>query len=56
MPLPILPFVLEATLDTLLAGNSLSSWFIRGGPNFTQVSIRFANVATGHRWVWRDDE
>ena len=47
MPLEGLPFVLETALDTLLAGNSLSSWLISGGPNFTKVSIRFANVARG---------
>ena len=46
MPLHGLPFVLEATLDTLLAGNSLSSWLIRVAQNFTQVSIRFSNVVT----------
>lgn len=45
MPLQGLPLVLEITLDTLLTNNALSSWQIKGGPKFSQVTIRFSAMA-----------
>ena len=41
MPVEGLPKVLENTLDTLLKEYSLSSWQIRGGEIYTQVTLRF---------------
>lgn len=45
MPLEGLPLVLEYSLKGLLVQNGISSWQIRGGPHFSQVSIRFQNPA-----------
>ena len=42
MPVDGLPLVLEKTLETLLEGYTMSSWNIRGGNEFTQVTLRFA--------------
>ncbi len=40
-----LPKPLEITLDTLLTDNKLSSWQVKGGEHFIQVSIRFSTTA-----------
>ena len=45
MPVEGLPKVLETTLDSLLKNNLLSSWIMRGGDEFIQLSIRFSNTA-----------
>ncbi len=42
-----MPKPLQITLDTLLMENDLSSWQIRGGEHFIQVSIRFSVTAVG---------
>ena len=44
MPLFGLPMVLENSLDSILSSNTITSWNIKGGPKFTQVTMRF-NVA-----------
>ena len=49
MPLIGLPFILENNLDMLLKESRLSSWQIRGGESFTQVTLRFPiNPTPGH--------
>ncbi len=42
-----LPKPLQTTLDTLLMDNKLSSWQIRGGEHFIQVTIRFSATTIG---------
>ncbi len=44
MPVVQLPKPLQTTLDTLLMDNSLSSWQVKGGQYFTQVTIRFSTT------------
>ena len=38
-----LPKILVTMLDNLLEAGPISSWDIKGGPHFTQVTIRFPN-------------
>lgn len=45
MPLEGLPKVLEVMLDNMLSDSSLSSWFVKGGHDFTQITIRFDTSA-----------
>ena len=40
-----LPNILKSTLDTLLKDSEVLSWIVKGGNEFTQVSIRFSNTA-----------
>ncbi len=40
-----LPQPLQVTLDTLLTDNQLSSWQVKGGHQYIQVSIRFSTAA-----------
>ncbi len=42
MPVTKLPKPLQITLDGLLTDNKLTSWQVRGGQEFIQVSIRFS--------------
>ena len=51
-----LPKILKTTMDNLLQDGSVLSWIIKGGPDFTQVSIRFTNAlqtATGQDIKYR---
>ena len=45
MPLDRIPFILENSLDLLFKQNPLSSWQIRSGDQYTQVTMRFSNTA-----------
>ena len=45
MSLEGMPLVLENSLDMLLKENVLSSWQIRSGDQYTQVTMRFSNTA-----------
>ncbi len=47
MTIQELPKPLESTLDTLLMDNQLTSWHIKGGQHFIQVTIRFSTTAIG---------
>ena len=49
MPLEGMPMLLEKTLEAHLSQSSLQSWKTKGGPRFSQVTIRFMteNMATG---------
>ena len=40
-----LPKLLVQTLDNLLADHTLTTWFVKGGSSYTQVSLRFNNMA-----------
>ena len=39
-----LPSNLKITMEAILKDNDVSSWIIRGGSDFTQISIRFMNM------------
>ena len=45
MPLDKLPKVLVTILDNMLSESIVSSWYVRGGSEFTQVSIKFEGAA-----------
>ena len=42
-----LPKILEQTLASLLQDSDITSWIVRGGPDFTQLSIWFSNATIG---------
>ena len=45
MPLNGLPLMLESILDILLKDNDLTSWYIKSESDFTQLTVRFRNMA-----------
>ena len=45
MPVEGLPKVLETIMDSMISESEVSSWYIKGGPEFTQLTIRFDNAA-----------